>query len=128
VTPFEHDNVEWLHRSYPDEPDAHGEWNGSTDAQDDELVQRLRNLKWAEVSPELRQRCWKELTARIAARDGAPESPSQPDGDRELFERHEFTRRLRLGSPNHRGALAHRIATAQVVTRPRAGHRVLALG
>lgn len=35
----------------------------------DELVQRLRNLQWDDVSPELRDRCWREFNRMLAERD-----------------------------------------------------------
>ena len=42
---------------------------GEPHHESDELVQRLRNLQWDEVSPELRDRCWREFNRMLAERD-----------------------------------------------------------
>jgi hypothetical protein len=44
------------------------------------LVQRLRNLRWPQVPPGVRERCWREFQQRIASADLlAPEPEPDPD-------------------------------------------------
>ncbi len=53
----------------------------------DELVRRLRGLKWTEVDPQLRFRCWEEFSRRLA--DAGPESSapgSRAAADRDVYE------------------------------------------
>jgi len=35
--------------------------------EDSPLVRRLRNLKWPEVPPDVRERCWREFQQMMAA-------------------------------------------------------------
>lgn len=61
----------------------------------DELVRRLRGLKWTEVDPELRFRCWEQFSQRLAEKGLAPSSsPAVADGgDVYAFSRGERLRR-----------------------------------
>jgi hypothetical protein len=54
----------------------------------DQLVQRLRNLQWDDVSSEVRDRCWREFNLMLAERD---ERISR--ADRGQARRLEFSRR-----------------------------------
>lgn len=71
------------------------EWH----VEDDELVRRLRNLEWAPVPVELRQRCWDDFSQRVAQRSSRTEhaagmrAPADV-GDRYDFRRFVATRRL----------------------------------
>jgi len=52
-----------LHGGATEEEDEEDfEW---LESEDDPLVRRLRNLKWPEVRPELRERCWKAICERV---------------------------------------------------------------
>lgn len=53
----------------------------------DELVRRLRGLKWTEVDPQLRFRCWEEFSQKLAERAAFNEAPSTASGEsREVYE------------------------------------------
>jgi hypothetical protein len=73
------------------------EWMGS----EDPLVHRLRNLEWANVSPEVRARCWKRINQRVVeqpspngkASDAASLSRARDTGERYAFSRRESLRR-----------------------------------
>src|ERR1700737_565899 len=41
-------------------------------SEDDPLVRRLRGLEWPKVSDDVRERCWRGLTEKLAD-SGAPE-------------------------------------------------------
>jgi hypothetical protein len=62
----------------------------------DELVRRLRRLSWPTVPEDVRDRCWEELSVRLAGRetaaeeDGAAAQPSR----RNVGHRLEYTRRV----------------------------------
>ena len=75
--------------------------------EDDELVQRLRNLEWAHVQPELRDRCWKEFSQRIKEKK-AKRHAEVPGQTTNLGERYDFRR-------FHSAA---RLSVAQAASRP----------
>ena len=57
------------------------------------------DIRWPEVSADVRQRCWEELTSRLAGETPAAEPASEPQGDRNPYWRNEFTpRRTRVSS------------------------------
>lgn len=102
-----------------------------------ELVRRLRNLRWPEVSPEVRQRSWELLRAEVSAlanppqpvptgeahSPGSAETPSRNDW-RDRFGRlrerhlrnHDFARRASQGV--YTGALGHRLNAARRAVTP----------
>jgi hypothetical protein len=114
MTPHEHDKTGSFCRR-PFEVYADGDPLGRSDG--DELVRRLRNLQWPEVSAEVRQRCWKELTSRLSGNAPAAESASEPQGDRNPYWRNEFTPRRRPISSGS-GALHERWTGARGLSNP----------
>ena len=62
------------------------------DPENDPLVCRLRDLEWAEVSAELRSRCWERISARMAAMP-APEAPTATVTRLRDVARYDFSRR-----------------------------------
>lgn len=105
--------------------------------EDDELIRRLRNLKWPEVQPEVRERCWREFQKRIAKMRESGEhlapgeigptlpeepgetGPSEPDAREErgttLPDRYECTRRQLTQASQP--VASRRIDTAGAVSR-----------
>lgn len=61
----------------------------------DELVRRLRGLKWTEVDPKLRFRCWEEFSQKLAENGlaAAESGPARENGDSYAFTRGERLRR-----------------------------------
>ena len=60
---------------------------------EDELVNRLRSLRWPEPTPEVRQRCWEDFKLRtLPDPDGFAEASGMLTGDH--TERHDFTRHV----------------------------------
>jgi hypothetical protein len=59
--------------------------------EDDPLVGRLRRLQWAEVSPEIRERCWEKISARIS--EMQPREASSDGRVRAIGDRYAFSRR-----------------------------------
>ncbi len=51
---------------------------GPLSGEGDELVRRLRGLKWTEVDPQLRFRCWEEFSRKLADKGVAAGSSAQP--------------------------------------------------
>ena len=88
-------------RSFEDQDQV--EFDGGTDA----LVQRLRRMKWPEVSPELRQRCWEEFSQKMSLRlaDGGADAAAFHSGS---VQRHEYSRLSRgaSGAATRRAAIA----------------------
>lgn len=69
----------------------------------DQLVQRLRNLQWDDVSSELRDRCWREFNRMLSERDDL--QPRHQRGGE--VRRHDFSRRRmesRVGAERARAA------------------------
>jgi hypothetical protein len=61
--------------------------------ENDPLVRRLRDLEWAKVSSELRDRCWERINNRMTEMP-VPEPVSQPFAPlRDVGERYDFSRR-----------------------------------
>ena len=123
TVPYEPDNLERDDSDPRDLPDADREDELSAQDERDELIRRLRNLQWPDISDDVRERCWEELTRRVPGLDG--EDP-QPDSEREAgdsdpFRRHEFTPRLMPVSGG--GALRERVAAARGLSLPVAGHK-----
>ena len=111
MTPYDHDRTGSFCRR-PFEVHVDGDPLG----RDDELVRRLRNLEWPEVSADVRQRCWEELTSRLAGNAPAAEPASEPQGDRNPYWRNEFTPHRRPVSAG--GALNERWIAARGLSRP----------
>lgn len=62
----------------------------------DELVRRLRRLSWPAVPEDVRDRCWEELSARLAGPEPVAEeseAAAQPSR-RNVGQRLEYTRRV----------------------------------
>jgi hypothetical protein len=121
TVPYEPDKLERLQWDARELPDA--DWEGDLwpRGDEDELARRLRNLQWPDVSAELRQRCWEELTRRMPELDGGGAQPdSEQTGDSDPFRRHEFTPRLMPVSGG--GALRERVAAVRGLSRPVDGH------
>jgi hypothetical protein len=79
-------------------------WN----AEDDELVRRLRTLQWAPVAPELRERCWDDFQERAAQRaTGEQREPARGRAATNLSDRYDCRRFVPAG----------RIAVAQSAVR-----------
>lgn len=86
---------------------------GPLSGEGDELVRRLRGLKWTEVDPQLRFRCWEEFSQKLAAKglaDGPPAPPTATAG-RDVYEfsrgeRPKRTGELRLPNVFRRVSLA----------------------
>ena len=51
---------------------------GPLSGEGDELVRRLRGLKWTEVDPQLRFRCWEQFSEKLADRGLSDEPPAPP--------------------------------------------------
>lgn len=127
-------------------PDLDGSPEDSEDGPS-ELVRRLKHLRWPEVSPEVRQSCWEELSREVAAL-GKPTPRGEPspgiarpvdDYARAAYRRARQRRfwgrdnpdapgGRRFGRHNfagnrgeglYRGALAQRVAVARGTTGPR---------
>ena len=63
------------------------------EGQEDELVRRLRGLEWPAVSPEVRDRCWREFERQLGT--GAPAADPPPEQARRNATRREsYTRRV----------------------------------
>lgn len=62
---------------------------------DDEIVGRLRQLQWPDVSGELRERCWEEFSRRLADRPSPDRSPLTQLGDRYAFTRRRISESMR---------------------------------
>jgi hypothetical protein len=122
----------------PHEPDGADYRSWPLDDGPSELIQRLRALRWPEVTPAVRQRCWEELSRQLAdlsaphgslraSHDGAdaeagPRSGGGRHGGSEglrerRFGRHEFANRVYDGG--YRGALGQRVALARRSALPR---------
>jgi hypothetical protein len=108
------------------------------DDDESELARRLRELRWPEVSPEVRQRCWEELSRQVAAlgepspgaarlvdalarveyrrarqrRFWGRDNPDGPGGRR--FGRHDFVGHA--GESLYSAAVSHRVAVARGTT------------
>jgi hypothetical protein len=120
--PYEPDNLERFPARDRGLPDANWERDLLPRGEGDELVRRLRSLEWPRVSSEVRDRCWEQLTARVAELDGHVEEPGPGlQGDRNPFWHNEFTpRRMPV---NGGGALRERVAATRTLGRPlRSGH------
>ena len=109
MTPHDHDRTGSFCRR-PFEVHADGDPFGRGEG--DELVRRLQNLRWPEVSAEVRQRCWEELTSRLDGKTPAAAPDPQPQGDRNPYWRNEFTPRRRPVSSGD-GALLERLTAAR---------------
>lgn len=63
---------------------------GPLSGEGDELVRRLRGLKWTEVDPQLRFRCWEDFSQKLADRglsDGPPSPPTAiANSSRDVYE------------------------------------------
>jgi hypothetical protein len=72
----------------------------------DALVARLRRMKWPEVSPELKQRCWEEFSQKISLRlANGPDDAAPFHGG--SMHRHEYSRLNRAASgASRRAAIA----------------------
>jgi hypothetical protein len=123
-------------------PDPGGQAGGSDESQR-ELARRLRELRWPEVTPEVRQRCWEELSRQVSAlaepspgagrpvdalarveyrrarqrRFWGRDNPAGPGGRR--FGRHDFAGHA--GESLYSGALTQRVAAARGAAGVRAG-------
>jgi hypothetical protein len=123
----------------PHEPDSADYRSWPPEDGPTELIQRLRTLRWPEVTPEVRQRCWEQLSQQVAdlsapdgslraCQDGAdaeagPRSGEGWHGGSESPQErrlgpHEFANRAHDGG--YRGALGHRVALARRAAVPRA--------
>lgn len=58
--------------------------------EDDELVRRLRALKWTEVDPQLRFRCWEEFSRKLE--EGGLPAGSRPARAGDGGDLYAFTR------------------------------------
>lgn len=69
-------------------------------AENDELVRRLRALKWTEVDPRLRFRCWEAFSKKLNA-SGPPAAAGAGADSRDIY---EFSRSegLRRATPELR--------------------------
>ena len=56
---------------------------------DGPLEVRLRGLRWAEASPEVRERCWRRLNDWMGEQGDEGPGPGEPDH----CDRHPFSRR-----------------------------------
>jgi hypothetical protein len=59
--------------------------------EDDPLVSRLRNLHWAEVDPDVRERCWRRIQSRMSEIEAQQEAERAKDGVN-VGERYAFSR------------------------------------
>jgi hypothetical protein len=126
-----------------DEYPTPGGPNGGPDEGESELARRLRELRWPEVSPEVRQRCWEELSQQVSdLGDPSPgaarpvdalarveyrrarqrrfwgrDNPDGPGGRR--FGRHDFAGHA--GESLYSGGLTHRVAVARGAAGVRPG-------
>ena len=114
MTPHDHDRTgSFCRRPF----EVHVDGDPLDRGDGDELVRRLHSLRWPEVSADVRQRCWEELTSRLAGETPAAEPASEPQGDRNPYWRNEFTpRRTRVSSGD--GALHERWTAARGLSRP----------
>jgi hypothetical protein len=67
---------------------------GPLSGEGDELVRRLRGLKWTEVDPQLRFRCWEQFSQKLADRGVADDQSTPPTADSRSV--YEFSRGERL--------------------------------
>jgi hypothetical protein len=64
---------------------------------EDPLVHRLRTMSWGAAPSEVRERCWAQIQARLAERNGhAPSKVSEPSADVNCDRYGYSRRRLRL--------------------------------
>lgn len=64
----------------PHDEDEEFEW---LESEDDPLVRRLRNLKWPEVRPELRERCWKAICEKVEQQQAERERAAQEEAEQQ---------------------------------------------
>jgi hypothetical protein len=111
----------------PDTAESHA-W--PPDEGSSELVARLRAMEWPEVTPEVRQRCWEQLSQQVEAlvdptrrlravdeddrRGGGWQDGSHGRHERR-FGRHEFATRGPRDA--YTGALGERVAVARRAAR-----------
>jgi len=66
-----------------------GQW---MDADQDELVHRLRRLEWPAAPDGVKRRCWEDLSRQLAL--GRPAPPRVPEkARRNIGERYDYSRR-----------------------------------
>ena len=53
-------------------------------AVDDDLVRRLRGLKWPEVPPDVKDRCWEQFRERIERQQDGLQEANFPSQNRPL--------------------------------------------
>lgn len=92
----------------------HGHWSDPDD--DDPLVRRLRNLRWADVTPELRESCWRDFCRLIEEREPG-RAVSAADGRRD-----DVDRAWRLDYTRRRGN-AHGVVSGQRMVTSRSWAR-----
>jgi hypothetical protein len=119
-------------------PDLNGQVNGDEEPSS-ELTRRLADLRWPEVSEEVRERCWRELSHQLSeATEPKPgmarpvdlharaaygrarqrrfwgrDNPDGPGGRR--FGRHDFS--PHTGESLYPGALSQRVVAARATAR-----------
>lgn len=66
------------------------------DGRESELVRRLRALEWPAVSPEMRERCWREFELRLGSGETETTEPVATPSRRNTARRESYTRRVPL--------------------------------
>ncbi|HEX2015529.1 MAG TPA: hypothetical protein VGN69_02460 [Solirubrobacteraceae bacterium] len=61
---------------------------------EDPLVGRLRSLEWSEVPTTVRERCWQQISGRIADIQAVQDPPHAVSERNTCGERYAFSRRL----------------------------------
>jgi hypothetical protein len=67
----------------------------SIPAENEELVHRLRELRWPTVRPEVRERCWAAFNLRLS--EGLVAVEERPAGRRNAGSRLDYSRRKATG-------------------------------
>ena len=69
-----------------------GQW---MEAEQDDLVRRLRRLEWPSAPEMVKRRCWEDLSRQLEI--GSPGSERVPDraARRNIGERYDYSRRVR---------------------------------
>jgi hypothetical protein len=61
--------------------------------EEEELVQRLRGLEWPEVPSDVRERCWREFSERIANSGTDMRAAGATASTRDVGDRYDCSRR-----------------------------------
>lgn len=99
------------------------EGNNNVATENEELIQRLRELEWPSVSPELRKRCWEDFSRRLENGRG----PALVQGSRRATgERYAFSRRPLSVTGGQSPVAGSRMAIAAELTRNARRPRLIA--